>query len=131
MVEGIQLNVVDGPVLCREPQSEGVLDNNSVPKGLSCVDAGDKSVGFGGNDVVNLGLQRFIDLDGALAGGGERGSAGAVALDKLTAQLPFGLIHNAPCFGICHAHALGGAVERVLAGDALQQQDTAVSEDAR
>ena len=131
MVEGIQLNVVDGPVLCREPQSEGVLDNNSVPKGLSCVDAGDKSVGFGGDDVVDVGLQLFIGRDGSLSGGGERGSAGSVALDELAAQLAFGFVHNAPCLGIRHAHAFGGAVERVLAGDTLQQQDAAVAEDAR
>ena len=131
MVEGIQLNVVDGPVLCREPQSEGVLDNNSVPKGLSCVDAGDKSVGFGGDDVVDVGLQLFIGRDGSLAGGGERRSAGAVALDELAAQLAFGFVHNAPGLGIRHAHALSGAVERVLAGNTLQQQDAAVAEDAR
>ena len=131
MVEGIQLNVVDGPVLCREPQSEGVLDNNSVPKGLSCVDAGDKSVGFGGEDVVDVGLQLLVDRYGSLAGGGEGGSAGAVALDEFASQLPFSLVHNAPGLGIRHAHALGGAVERVLAGNTLQQQDAAVAEDAR
>lgn len=131
MVEGIQLNVVDGPVLCREPQSEGVLDNNSVPKGLSCVDAGDKSVGFGGDDVVDVGLQLFIGRDGSLAGGGEGGSAGAVALDEFASQLPFSLVYNAPGLGIRHAHALGGAVERVLAGNTLQQQDAAMTKHAR
>ncbi len=57
--------------------------------------------------------------------------AGAVALDELAAQLAFGLVYNAPGLGIRHAHALGGAVERVLAGDTLQQQDTAVSKHAR
>lgn len=131
MVEGIQLNVVDGPVLWHEPQSEGTVDNNSVPKGLLCIDAGDEVVGFGGNDVVDVGLQLLVDRYGSLAGGGERGSAGAVALDELAAQLAFGLVHNAPGLGICHAHALGGTVERVLAGDTLQQQDAAVAEDAR
>ncbi len=40
---------------------------------------------------------------------------------RLAAQLSFGLVHNAPGLGVRHAHALGGAVERVLAGDALQQ----------
>lgn len=69
----------------REPQSEGALDNNSVPKGLSCVDAGDEVAGFGGDDVVDVGLQLLVDHYGSLAGGGERGSAGAVALDELTA----------------------------------------------
>ena len=59
------------------------------------------------------------------------GSAGAVALDELAAQLTFGLVYDAPGLGICHAHALGGTVERVLAGDALQQQDAAVAEHAR
>lgn len=131
MVEGIQLNVVDGPILWLEPQSEGALDNNSVPNGLSCVDACDEVVGFGGDDVVDLALQRFVGLDGALAGRGERGSAGAVAFDELAAQLCLGLIYNAPGLGIRHAHALGGAVERVLAGDTLQQQDAAVAEHAR
>ena len=81
MVEGSGLNVVDGPILWREPQSEGALDNNSVPKGLSCVDAGDEVVGFGGDDVVYVGLQLLVDRYGALAGRRERGSAGAVALD--------------------------------------------------
>lgn len=85
MVEGIQLNVVDGPVLWREPQSEGTVDNNSVPKGLICIDADDEGVGFGGDDVVDVGLQLLVDHYGSLAGGGERGSAGAVALDELTA----------------------------------------------
>lgn len=72
MVEGIQLNLVDGPVLWREPQSEGAVDNNSVPKGLICVDAGDEFVGFGGDDVVDFCLQGFVDFDGSLAGRGER-----------------------------------------------------------
>lgn len=72
MVEGIQLNVVDGPVLWREPQSEGAVDNNSVPKGLIYIDAGDESVGFGGDDIVDVGLEGFVDFDGSLAGGGER-----------------------------------------------------------
>lgn len=85
MVEGIQLNVVDGPILWLEPQSEGALDNNSVAKGLSFVDAGDEVAGFGGDDVVDFCLQGFVDFDGSLAGGGERGSAGAVALDELAA----------------------------------------------
>ena len=73
----------------------------------------------------------LVDFDGSLAGGGEGGSAGAVALDELAAQLTFGLVHNAPGLGIRHAHALGGAVERVLAGNTLQQQDAAVAEHAR
>ena len=72
VVEGIQLNVVDGPVLWSEPQSEGALDNDSVPKGLSCVDAGDEGLGFCGDDLVYVGLQGFVDFDGSLAGGGER-----------------------------------------------------------
>ena len=98
---------------------------------LLLFDAGDEVVGSGCDDVVDFGLQRLVDLDGALAGGGERGPAGAVALDELAAQLPLGLIHDAPRLGIRHAHALGGAVERVLARDALQQQDATVAEDAR
>lgn len=85
MVEGIQLNVVDGPILWREPQSEGALVNTSVPKGLSCVDACDEVVGFGGNDVVDVGLQLLVGRYGSLTGGGEGGSAGAVALDELAA----------------------------------------------
>lgn len=56
----------------REPQSEGALDNNSVPKGLSCVDAGDEVVDFGGDDVVDVGLQLLVRRYGSLAGGGER-----------------------------------------------------------
>lgn len=72
MVEGIQLNVVDGPVLWREPQSEGTVDNNSVPKGLIYIDAGDEVVGFGGDDVVDVRLQLLVDRYGALAGWGER-----------------------------------------------------------
>lgn len=131
MVEGIQLNVVDGPVLWREPQSEGAVDNISAPKGLPCVDAGDEVVCFGGDDVVDVGLQLLVDRYGSLAGGGERGSAGAVALDELAAQLSFGFVYNAPRFGIRHAHALGGTVERVLAGYALQQQNATMAEDAR
>lgn len=101
------------------------------PNRLLCVDAGDEGVGFGGDDVVDVGLQLLVDRYGSLAGGGKRGSAGAVALDELAAQLSFGLVHNAPGLGIRHAHALGGTVERVLAGDTLQQQDAAVAEDAR
>lgn len=131
MVEGIQLNVVDGPVLWREPQSEGAADNISAPKGLPCVDAGDEDVGFGSYDLVYVGLQLLVDRYGSLAGGGERGSAGSVALDELASQLAFGFVHNAPCLGICHAHALGGAVERVLAGNTLQQQDAAMTKHAR
>lgn len=131
MVEGIQLNVVDGPVLWHEPQSEGTVDNNSVPKGLLCVDAGDEVVGFGGDDVVDVGLQLLVDRYGSLAGRRERGSAGAVALDELAAQLPLGLVHDTPGLGIGHAHALGGAIERVLAGYALQQQDATMAEHAR
>ena len=131
MVEGIQLNVVDGPVLWREPQSEGAVDNISAPKGLPCVDAGDEVVCFGGDDVVDVGLQLLVDRYGSLAGWGERGSAGSVALDELAAQLTFGLVHDAPGLGIRHAHALGGAVERVLAGNTLQQQDAAVTKHAR
>lgn len=107
------------------------MDNDSVPKGLSCVDAGDEVVRFVGDDVVDVGLQLLVGRYGSLAGGGKRGSAGSVALDELAAQLAFGLVHNAPGLGICHAHALGGTVERVLAGDTLQQQDAAVAEDAR
>ena len=101
------------------------------PNRLLCVDAGDEGVGFGGDDVVDVGLQLLVDRYGSLAGGGKRGSAGAVALDELAAQLSFGLVHNAPGLGICHAHALGGTVERMRAGDTLQQQDAAVAEDAR
>ena len=80
---------------------------------------------------MDVGLQLLVDRYGSLAGGGEGGSAGAVALDELAAQLTFGLVHAAPGRGLRHAHALGGTVERVLAGDTLQQQDTAVAEDAR
>ena len=74
-------------------------------------DAGDEVVGFGGDDVVDVGLQLLVDRYGSLAGGGERGSAGAVALDEFAAQLTFGLVHDAPGLGICHAHAFGGTVE--------------------
>ena len=101
------------------------------PKGLLRVDVGDEGVGFSGDDLVDVGLQRLVGLDGALAGGGEGGSAGAVAFDELAAQLALGLVHDTPCLGIGHAHALGGSVERVLARDALQQQDAAVAEHAR
>lgn len=101
------------------------------PKGLLRVDVGDEGVGLGSDDVVDIGLQLLVGFDGSLAGRRERGSAGAVALDELAAQLPLGLVHDAPGLGIRHAHALGGAVERVLAGDALQQQDTTVAEHAR
>lgn len=100
-------------------------------KGLLCIDAGDEVVGFGGDDVVDVGLQLLVDRYGPLAGGGEGGSAGAVALDEFAAQLTFGLVYDAPGLGIRHTHALGGTVERVLAGDTLQQQDAAVAEDAR
>ena len=58
-------------------------------------------------------------------------SPAAVALDELAAQLSFGLVYNTPRFGIGHAHALCGAVERVLAGDALQQQNATMAEHAR
>ena len=101
------------------------------PKLATVVDACDEGVGFGGDDVVDVGLQLLVDRDGSLAGRRERGSAGAVALDELAAQLAFGFVHNAPSLGIRHAHALGGAVERVLAGNTLQQQDAAVAEHAR
>lgn len=101
------------------------------PNRLLCVDAGDEGVGFGGDDVVDVGLQLLVDRYGSLAGGGERGSAGAVALDELAAQLAFGLVHDAPGLGIRHAHALGGTVERVFVGNTLQQQDAAVAEHAR
>ena len=94
-------------------------------------DAGDEIVGPCCNYLVDLALQRLVDFDGSLSGGGEGGSAGAVALDELAVQLAFGFVHNAPGLGIRHAHALGGTVERVLAGDTLQQQDAAVAEDAR
>ena len=94
-------------------------------------DAGDEGVCFGGNDVVDVGLQLLVDRYGSLSGGRERGSAGSVALDEFAAQLAFGLVHDAPGLGIRHAHALGGAVERMLAGDALQQQDAAVAEHTR
>lgn len=107
-----------------------VAKKGPVPNWL-LFDAGDEGVGFGGNDLVYVGLQLLVDRYGALAGRRERGSAGAVALDEFASQLPFGFVHNAPSFGIRHAHALGGAVERVLAGDALQQQDTAMAEHAR
>lgn len=100
-------------------------------KGLPCIDAGDEGVGFGGNDLVYVGLQLLVDRYGALAGRRERGSAGAVALDEFASQLPFGFVHNAPSLGIGHAHAFGGAVERVLAGNTLQQQDAAVTKHAR
>ena len=85
------------------------------------VDAGDEVVSFGGDDVVDVGLQLLVDRYGSLAGGGEGGSAGAVALDEFAAQLTFGFVHNAPGLGIRHAHALCGTVERALAGDTLQQ----------
>ena len=44
-----------------------------------------------------------------MAGRRERGSAGAVALDELAAQLFFGLVYNTPRFGIGHAHGHGRA----------------------
>ena len=100
------------------------------PKGLLRVDVGDEGVGLGSDDVVDIGLQLLVGFDGSLAGRRERGSAGAVALDEFASQLTFGLVYDAPGLGIRHAHALGGAVERVLAGDALQQQDTAMAEHA-
>ena len=101
------------------------------PNRLLCVDAGYEDVGFGGYGLVDVSLQLLVHRYGSLAGGGEGGSAGAVALDELAAQLSFRFVYNTPRFGIGHAHALGGAVERVLAGDALQQQDAAVAEHAR
>lgn len=101
------------------------------PNRLLCVDGGDEVAGFGGDDVVDVGLQLLVDRYGSLAGGGERGSAGAVALDELAAQLAFGLVYDAPCLGIRHAHAFGGAVERVLPGNTLQQQDAAMTKHAR
>lgn len=107
-----------------------VAKKGPVPNWL-LFDAGDEGVGFGGNDLVDIGLQLLVDCYGSLAGGGEGGSAGAVALDELAAQLSFGLVHDAPGLRIRHAHAFGGAVERVLAGDALQQQDAAMAEHAR
>ena len=107
------------------------LLKSPVPNELLFGDGGNEGVGPGCYDVVDLRLQRFIGLDGALAGGGEGGSAGAVAFDELAAQLALGLVHDTPCLGIGHAHALGGSVERVLARDALQQQDAAVAEHAR
>ena len=61
-----------------------VAKKGPVPNWL-LFDAGDEGVGFGGNDLVYVGLQLLVDHYGSLAGGGERGSAGAVALDELTA----------------------------------------------
>ena len=107
------------------------LLKSPVPNELLFGDGGNEGVGPGCYDVVDLRLQLLVDRYGSLAGGGERGSAGTVALDEFAAQLAFCLVHNAPGFGIRHAHALGGTVERVFAGDTLQQQDTAVAEDAR
>lgn len=107
-----------------------VAKKGPVPNWL-LFDAGDEGVGFGGNDLVYVGLQLLVDRYGPLAGGGEGGSAGAVALDEFASQLTFGLVYDAPGLGIRHTHALGGTVERVLAGDTLQQQDAAVAEDAR
>lgn len=109
----------------------GCVAKKPRPKLATLVDAGDEVVSFDGDDVVDVGLQLLVDRYGSLSGGGEGGSTGAVALDELAAQLSFGLVHNAPGLGVRHAHALGGAVERVLAGDALQQQDAAVAEHAR
>lgn len=107
-----------------------VAKKGPVPNWL-LFDAGDEGVGFGGNDLVYVGLQLLVDRYGALAGRRERGSAGAVALDEFASQLPFGFVHNAPSLGIGHAHALGGAIERVLVGYALQQQDATMAEHAR
>ena len=101
------------------------------PKLATLVDAGDEVVGLCGNYLVDVGLQLLVDRYGSLAGGGEGGSAGAVALDEFASQLAFGLVYDAPSLGIRHAHAFGGPVERVLAGDTLQQQDAAVAEHAR
>lgn len=98
----------------------GCVAKSPVPNWL-LFDTCDEVAGFGGDDVVDFCLQGFVDFDGSLAGGGEGGSAGAVALDELAAQLTFGLVHNAPGLGIRHAHAFGGAVERVFAGNTLQQ----------
>ena len=112
-------------------ECSGWVAKKPRPKLATLVDGGYEGVGFGGDDVVDLALQRLVDFDGSLAGGGERGSAGSVALDELAAQLSFSLIHDAPGLGIRHAHALGGAVERVLAGNTLQQQDAAVTKHAR
>ena len=106
------------------------MAKSPVPNWL-LFDAGDEGVCCGGDDIVDVGLQLLVDCYGSLAGRRERGSAGSVALDELAAQLTFRLVHNAPSLGIRHAHALGGTVERVLAGDTLQQQDAAVAEDAR
>lgn len=61
------------------------LLKSPVPNELLFGDGGNEGVGPGCYDVVDLRLQRFIGLDGALAGRRERGSAGAVALDELTA----------------------------------------------
>ena len=77
-------------------------------KGLLRVDAGDEGVGFGGDDVVDVGLQLLVDRYGSLAGGGECGSAGAVALDELATQLPFGL-------SFTMRHALEYAMPMLLA----------------
>lgn len=131
MVEGMQLNVVDGPVLCGASKFVSAADHKTAPNRLLCVDAGDEGVGFSGDDLVDVGLQLLVDRYGSLAGRRERGSAGAVAFDEFASQLPFGFIHNAPSLGIRHAHAFGGAVERVLAGNTLQQQDAAVTKHAR
>lgn len=112
-------------------QEGDIVAKSPVPNELLFGDGGNEGVGPGCYDVVDLRLQLLVDRYGSLAGGGERGSAGAVALDELAAQLSFGLVYNAPRFGIGHAHALGGAVERVLAGDALQQQNATMAEHAR
>lgn len=109
----------------------GCVAKKPRPKLATLVDAGDEVVSFGGDDVVDVGLQLLVDRYGSLAGGGERGSAGSVALDEFAAQLAFGLVHDAPGLGIRHAHALGGAIERVLAGNTLQQQDAAMTKHAR
>lgn len=56
MVEGMQLNVVDGPVLCGASKFVSAADHKTAPNRLLCVDAGDEGVGFSGDDVVDIGL---------------------------------------------------------------------------
>lgn len=63
-----------------------------------------------------LGLRLKLLLDGLVCGKnllaifGQSASVGAIAVKKLHVKGCFGVLDDAPCLAVCHAHALGCGV---------------------
>ena len=86
-----------------------------------------------GEELLRLGLEAVVDgdvgVEDATALLGELASVGTVSVQQLDVEGGFGVLDDAPCLAVGHAHVLRGGVERAVGAHSQAEVGNAAAED--